>query len=138
MSPSRAKANSIRQGARRYYVRLLDAAAEGADWREVSRIVLHIDPDQNPEHARRAFDSHRARARWMSREDIAICYVMGGLNFLAILRCWKPNAWSFLEGTRLPQCDRDAEPSFPTFAKRLTGFTHGSTANRAHEAKSSD
>jgi len=26
------------------YLRLLDADAEGADWREVARIVLHIDP----------------------------------------------------------------------------------------------
>jgi hypothetical protein len=25
------------------YMRMLDADAEGADWREVSRIVLHID-----------------------------------------------------------------------------------------------
>jgi hypothetical protein len=27
------------------YLRLLDADAEGADWRDVSRIVLHIDQD---------------------------------------------------------------------------------------------
>ncbi len=26
------------------YLRLLDADAEGADWQEVARIVLHIDP----------------------------------------------------------------------------------------------
>jgi hypothetical protein len=26
------------------YIRMLDADKEGADWREVSRIVLHIDP----------------------------------------------------------------------------------------------
>jgi hypothetical protein len=29
------------------YLRLLDADAEGADWREVARIVLHIDPNMN-------------------------------------------------------------------------------------------
>jgi hypothetical protein len=29
-----------------------------ADWREVSRIVLHIDPGREPDRARRAFDSH--------------------------------------------------------------------------------
>jgi 5S rRNA maturation endonuclease (ribonuclease M5) len=46
------------------YVRMLDAAAEGADWREVARIVLHIDPDKEGERARKAFDSHLARARW--------------------------------------------------------------------------
>jgi hypothetical protein len=27
------------------YLRLLDADAEGVDWREVARIVLRIDPD---------------------------------------------------------------------------------------------
>jgi hypothetical protein len=50
------------------YMRMLDADAEDADWREVSRIVLHIDPDQDVGRARRAFDSHLARAKWMSRE----------------------------------------------------------------------
>ena len=49
------------------YARMLDADAEGADWREVSRIVLHIDPEQEPARARRAFDSHLARAQWVAR-----------------------------------------------------------------------
>ena len=31
------------------YLRLLDADAEGADWRDVSRIVLRIDPDREPD-----------------------------------------------------------------------------------------
>jgi hypothetical protein len=50
------------------YMRMLDADAEGADWREVSRIVLHIDPEHEPDRARRAFDSHLARAKWAARE----------------------------------------------------------------------
>ena len=29
------------------YARILDADAEGADWRELSRIVLHIDPEND-------------------------------------------------------------------------------------------
>jgi hypothetical protein len=41
------------------YLRLLDAAAENADWREVARIVLHIDPDKEPERARRMADEER-------------------------------------------------------------------------------
>jgi hypothetical protein len=45
------------------YLRLLDADAEGADWRDVARIVLHIDPDQGADRARRAFDSHLTRAK---------------------------------------------------------------------------
>ena len=34
------------------YLRLLDADAEGADWREVARLVLHIDPELEPDRAR--------------------------------------------------------------------------------------
>jgi hypothetical protein len=49
------------------YIRLLDANDDGADWREVARIVLHLDPDHDPDRARRAFDTHLARARWVSR-----------------------------------------------------------------------
>jgi hypothetical protein len=48
------------------YLRLLDADAEGADWAEVARIVLHIDPSHEPERARRVFESHLARAKWMT------------------------------------------------------------------------
>jgi hypothetical protein len=47
-------------------VRLLDANAEGAEWREVVRIVLHIDPNKEPRRARRAYETHLARARWMT------------------------------------------------------------------------
>jgi hypothetical protein len=49
------------------YLRLLDADAEGADWREVAQIVLHIDPDREPVRAQQAYDSHLARAKWLAR-----------------------------------------------------------------------
>ena len=48
------------------YLRLLDADAQGADWRAVARIVLHLDPEHESDRARRAFDSHLSRARWMT------------------------------------------------------------------------
>ena len=48
------------------YARLLDAEAEGADWREVSRIVLHRDPDAEPERTRQCWESHIKRAKWMA------------------------------------------------------------------------
>ena len=48
------------------YLRMLDADAEGADWREVAKLVLQIDPQLEPERARRAFDTHLARAKWMT------------------------------------------------------------------------
>ncbi len=40
------------------HLRLLDANAEGADWREVARIVLHLDTEREPDRAWRAFESH--------------------------------------------------------------------------------
>jgi hypothetical protein len=46
--------------------RLLDAKDEGADWTEVVRIVLHIDPTREPERAQCAWVSHLARALWMA------------------------------------------------------------------------
>jgi hypothetical protein len=49
------------------YARLLDADADNADWREVARIVLQIDPASEPERARVAFESHLARAKWVAR-----------------------------------------------------------------------
>ncbi|RWQ30234.1 MAG: DUF2285 domain-containing protein, partial [Mesorhizobium sp.] len=45
------------------YIRVLDAAAEDADWREVAKIVLHIDPAKEPDRAFRAWETHLARAR---------------------------------------------------------------------------
>ena len=49
------------------YMRLLDAEAEKADWREVARIVLHIDAEMETDRARRAYESHLTRAKWLSR-----------------------------------------------------------------------
>jgi hypothetical protein len=48
------------------YLRMLDADADGADWRDVARIVLHLDPDREPDRARKAFESHLSRAKWIS------------------------------------------------------------------------
>jgi hypothetical protein len=50
----------------RTYWRLLDAAAENADWQEAVRIIFGIDPIAEPERARLIYDSHLARARWMT------------------------------------------------------------------------
>ena len=50
----------------RTYLRLLDAAEEGADWREVAKILFGLDAEREPERARAVHDSHLARARWMS------------------------------------------------------------------------
>jgi len=47
------------------YLRLLDAEHKGEDWRTVARVVLHLDPGNNLERARRAWETHLARAHWM-------------------------------------------------------------------------
>lgn len=48
------------------YLRLLDAAAEGASWEEACRIVLGIDPHREPQRAASAHRSHLERARWLT------------------------------------------------------------------------
>ena len=48
------------------YMRVHDAAADGADWREAARVIFGIDPAAEPERAKRVHDSHLARARWMT------------------------------------------------------------------------
>ncbi|WP_234685192.1 DUF2285 domain-containing protein [Bradyrhizobium monzae] len=50
------------------YIRLLQAEGQGADWQEVARIVLHIDPDREPDRARTAYQSHLARAKWVTEQ----------------------------------------------------------------------
>jgi hypothetical protein len=59
------------------YLRLLDANEGGADWREVSRIVLYIDPGREPDRARRVFDSHLARAKWMTEVGYRLLFREG-------------------------------------------------------------
>jgi hypothetical protein len=48
------------------YMRLLDAFADGADWREVVKVLFGIDAAAEPQRAQRVHDSHLARARWMT------------------------------------------------------------------------
>ena len=54
------------------YLRLLDADAEGADWREVARIVLNLDAENDRDRTKRVWQSHLARAKWMTRSAIDI------------------------------------------------------------------
>lgn len=48
------------------YLRLLDAKFEGAPWEEVARVVLGLDPALEPDRARRAHETHLARACWLT------------------------------------------------------------------------
>ncbi len=49
------------------YMRLLDANRDKADWAEAARIVLHRDPVNEEARTRRCWDSHLARAQWLSK-----------------------------------------------------------------------
>ena len=53
------------------YLRLLDADADGADWREAVAVIFDIDPGGEPERAERMYASHLARARWMTEVGYA-------------------------------------------------------------------
>jgi hypothetical protein len=50
------------------YLRLLDAQAEGAEWDEAALLVLNIDPVREPDRARRVWESHLARAKWLTAQ----------------------------------------------------------------------
>lgn len=49
------------------YLRLLDADQAGADWREAARLILGRDPQHAPDLSRRCWETHLARARWMTQ-----------------------------------------------------------------------
>ena len=50
------------------YMRLLDAADEGASWQEAAQIILGLDTQKEPERARLVHDAHLERAHWLSTE----------------------------------------------------------------------
>jgi hypothetical protein len=53
------------------YLRLLDADADGADWREAVAVIFDIDPAREPQRAERMHATHLARARWMTEVGYA-------------------------------------------------------------------
>ena len=54
------------------YVRLLDAVADGADWREAVEVLFGVNPASEPARARKIYDTHLARARWMTEHGYKI------------------------------------------------------------------
>jgi len=48
------------------YLRLLDAEAQRANWREVVNVVFGIDPTSHHARARHVYDCHLARARFLA------------------------------------------------------------------------
>jgi len=52
----------------RTYLRLLDAEADKASWQEAVSVILGFHPEEDEECARRAYDTHLARAHWMAKK----------------------------------------------------------------------
>ncbi|MDR6849273.1 DNA -binding domain-containing protein [Sphingomonas sp. BE137] len=70
-APDSAKVTAYDESHARDYLRLLDADAEGADWREVAPAIFGIDVAIEPERAKTMYASHLARARWMTEVGYA-------------------------------------------------------------------
>ena len=49
-----------------HYIILLDAERDRVAWEDVAREALQIDPAREPARARRAYETHLARAKWMA------------------------------------------------------------------------
>ncbi len=64
--PESAVLTDYDQAHVKLYMRLLDAHANNADWREVVSVLFAFDPTNDPERARHIHDSHLARAKWMT------------------------------------------------------------------------
>ena len=48
------------------YIRLLDADANRVEWRTSAKSLFEIDPAGDEDRAHRMYESHLARARWMT------------------------------------------------------------------------
>lgn len=53
------------------YAEMLDAADAGIGWEAGALAILGIDPADNAARARMCWDSHLARARWITGEGLA-------------------------------------------------------------------
>ncbi len=66
LAPSGQDLTDYDKSHAKLYMRLLDAAADGAHWEEAVRVLFDLDPAREPERCRRIHDSHLERARWMT------------------------------------------------------------------------
>lgn len=67
----------IRRGAADSVHSATGRRSRDVDWREVAEIVLKIDPEKEPERAYRAWESHLARARWMTTNGYKYLFAGG-------------------------------------------------------------
>lgn len=65
--PDGATLTSYDRAHLKLYLRLLDAEAGGADWKEVVEVLFGICPKSEPERAQRVHAGHLSRAKWMTQ-----------------------------------------------------------------------
>ncbi|MCQ4158521.1 DUF2285 domain-containing protein [Roseomonas sp. GC11] len=65
--PNGAALTAYDQAHLKLYLRLLDADAEGADWKEVVKVLFGICAKSDPERAAHVHATHLCRAKWMTR-----------------------------------------------------------------------
>ena len=68
VAPNAAAFTEYNEQQRVLYIRMLDADAEGTDWR---------DPDREPDRVSKAFDIHLARAKWMPHTGYRLLLRLG-------------------------------------------------------------
>ena len=64
--PAGAALTAYDEAHLKLYLRLLDADAQKADWREVVKILFRLDAEAEPERALLVFTTHLERAKWMT------------------------------------------------------------------------
>lgn len=65
--PDGAALTAYDQAHLKLYLRLLDADADGADWKEVVEVLFGICAKTDPERAARVHTAHLSRAKWMTQ-----------------------------------------------------------------------
>lgn len=65
--PDGAALTAYDQAHLKLYLRLLDADADGADWKEVVEALFGICAKTDPERAARVHTAHLSRAKWMTQ-----------------------------------------------------------------------
>lgn len=74
-APACAQLTSYDEGHLASYLLLLDAEANGADWRDAAAAVFEIDVAAEPDRARTMHETHLARARWMT--EVGYAHLLG-------------------------------------------------------------
>jgi hypothetical protein len=74
--PAGAALTAYDEAHLKLYIRLLDADAAGADWREVVELLFGLDASVDADRALQVYASHLDRAKWMT--ESGFCQLLQG------------------------------------------------------------